>query len=391
LIQTDQSEIGLLVFLVNVQLLFYESMKTRILLFIACFFIGNLIVAQPGNYNRGGTRQPRPMDTILLKNWKPRSSVVVPKTMVEKAKFPAIDVHAHVNASTPEEVAQWVKTMDEVGVEMTVVLTGATGAEFDRLVDLYLKKYPARFQLWCGMDRSAIGKPEFGKQAAAELERCYKMGARGIGEIMEKGGGFSRNPNDKIHPDDPRCDAFWQKAAELKMPVSIHIADHPSCWTPLDNYQERSPSYQNYNQVGKDVLSYEECLNMMERMLARHPKTIFIACHLANEGNDLNELSKRLDKHPNLFLDISARDYEVGRTPKAASKFLAKYPERVLFGTDLNRAKEMYQGWWRLFETADEYIPGRVWWMLYGLELPDKILDHLYRTNAKKILNFTKL
>jgi len=51
----------------------------------------------------------------------------------------------------------------------------------------------------------------------------------------------------------------------------------------------------------------------------------------------------------------------------------------------------MYQGWWRPFETADEYIPGRGWWMLYGLELPDKILDHLYRTNAKKILNFTKL
>jgi hypothetical protein len=28
--------------------------------------------------------------------------------------------------------------MDEVGIETTIILTGATGAKFDQLVDLYL-------------------------------------------------------------------------------------------------------------------------------------------------------------------------------------------------------------------------------------------------------------
>ena len=369
--------------------------KTFYLLLFLSMFSGSFLIAQQTRDQQTRTQQPRPMDTILLRNWKPRSSVVTHVTFVQKSRYPAIDIHSHVNARTREDVAKWVKTMDETGVEMTVVLTGATGANFDKLADLFLKPYPDRFQLWCGLDISNISKPEFSSQAAAELERCYKMGARGIGELMEKGPGFSRNPKDKMHPDDPRMDAFWEKAGELKMPVSIHFADHPSCWTPLDDNQERPPSYQQYNQTGKDVPSYEEVLAIMCRTLERHPQTTFIACHLANEGNDLAELSRKMDKYPNLYLDISARNYEIGRTPRAAAKFITKYSDRVLFGTDLGISSGMYQRWWRLLETDDEYMDGwefnGVWWRLYGLELPDKVLEPLYRGNAKKILNWVKL
>jgi uncharacterized protein len=342
----------------------------------------------------GVNPQPGPMDTILLKDWAPKTSVVVPGTSVAKAKYPVIDVHAHVNARTPEEVAEWVKTMDEVGIEMTVVLTGATGVEFDRLVDLYLKPYPTRFQLWCGIDTTGIDRPDYPQRAAAELERCYRKGARGAGELSDKGWGYGRDhlPRDKrLHPDDPRLDPFWDKLAELKIPANVHIADHPSCWTPLDVYQERTPDYQHFSQWGKDVPSYQELIDMRDRLLARHPKTMFIACHLGNQGNDLVTLSKDLDKYPNLYLDISARDYEVGRAPRAAVKFLTTYRNRVMFGTDMGRAKSMYQSWWRLFETADENMPGRVWWRYYGLDLSAPALDALYRGNARKLLNWQKL
>ena len=39
-------------------------------------------------------------------------------------------------------------------------------------------------------------------------------------------------------------------------------------------------------------------------------------------------------------------------------------------------------------ETADENMPGRVWWRYYGLDLPAPALDALYRGNAKKLLNW---
>lgn len=339
----------------------------------------------------GVSAGPGPMDAIRVKDYAPRSSVVTKETFVPKAKYPAIDSHVHVVGKTPAEVSEWVRTMDEVGMETSIVLTGATGAVFDDLVELLPRAYPGRFLLYCGMDRTDIDKPDYSKRAVAELVRCFNKGARGVGEISDKGWGFTRDknlPRDKrLHPDDPRLDAFWEKCAELKMPVNLHVADHPSCWTPLDVYQERSPDYQHFNQYDKDVPSYEELLDKRNRTLEKHPKTIFLACHLGNQGNDLEKLSQAMDKYPNLYLDTSARDYELGRTPRSSARFLTKYKDRIVFGTDQGRAKSMYQIHWRLFETADEYIVGRVGWRYYGLELPAPVLESLYRGTAKRIFN----
>jgi predicted TIM-barrel fold metal-dependent hydrolase len=329
--------------------------------------------------------KPGPMDDILLKDYAPVSSVVAKVTRIEEAKYPAIDAHTHILAKTPKEVAEWVKTMDEVGIETSVILTGATGDKFDKLVALYLTAYPGRFLLFCGMYDANVEQKDYPQRAIAELERCYKKGARGVGEWIDKGSGYSSG---KLHPDDERLDPFWEKCAELKIPVSFHIADHPSAWQPIDVYQERTPDFQHFNRYGKDGLSYEELLQVRNHTIQKHPRTIFIACHLANEGNDLERLSNLLDRYPNLYLDIAARDYELGRTPRAALKFLTNYSNRVLFGTDMSREKNMYQAWWRLLESEDEFIVGRVWWRYYGLGLPDSVLEALYRTNAKKILNW---
>lgn len=141
----------------------------------------------------------------------------------------------------------------------------------------------------------------------------------------------------------------------------------------------------------KDVPSYEELPAIRNRSLARCPKTIFIACNPGNHGNDLTALSKILDTYPNLYLDISACDYEVGRTRRTAVKVLMKYRNRILFGADIGRGKRMFRAWRQLFETADEYIPGRVSWRYYGLELAVPVLESLDRGTAKNIMNWEKL
>ena len=41
--------------------------------------------------------------------------------------------------------------MDQVGVEVSVVQTTATGDEFDRQADLFFKPHPDRFQVYCGL------------------------------------------------------------------------------------------------------------------------------------------------------------------------------------------------------------------------------------------------
>ncbi len=335
------------------------------------------------------------MDRILLKDYRPGSSLEIPETHVPKARFPAIDVHAHAYAQTPAEIAQWVRTMDTTGVEHTVVLTGATGARFDTLIEAFVRPYPNRIQTYCGIDTTDVDAADYPQRAVAELVRCYRKGARGVGEVSDKGsgltGGAMRPRDRRLHVDDPRLDPFWSTCAELNIPVNLHIADHPSCWTPPDERQERSPSFQRFNQYGRDVPSYEALLDKRDRLLAKHPKTTFIACHLSNQGNDLSALSKVLDRFPNLYIDISARAYELGRQPRTAAKFLARYADRALFGTDQGLDPTMYEAWWRLFETADEYMPGPNWWRHYGLALPDSVLQPLYRDNAKRLLNWERV
>ena len=46
---------------------------------------------EPAATKYGIEVQPGPMDSILLKDYKPTSSLVVPRTNIEKAKYPAID------------------------------------------------------------------------------------------------------------------------------------------------------------------------------------------------------------------------------------------------------------------------------------------------------------
>ena len=52
---------------------------------------------------------------LLLKNYRPVSIYHTPRTEVAKAAYPVIDMHSHDYAATPEEIAQWVVTMDAVG------------------------------------------------------------------------------------------------------------------------------------------------------------------------------------------------------------------------------------------------------------------------------------
>lgn len=353
-----------------------------------------------GEWNGPGVNPgPGPMDDVLLKNYAPRSTVVSQRTKVSKARFPVIDVHSHHyarekgKASVRDQIATWVETQKEVGIEKTVILSMTTGESFDKLVGLYLDPYPDQFLLYCGLENKEIEAEDYPERAVKELVRCYEMGARGIGELSDKGYGYTRDeklkPEERLHPEDDRLDPFWRKAAELDLPVITHISDHPSAWTPPDVFQERTPIFQQYNKYGGSGETYEEILKHIPAVVQKHPETTFIACHIANLGNDLQRVSAWLDRFPNLYLDISARDYELGRTPRASKKFIEKYEDRLLFGTDMGMDKSMYQAWWHLLESDDEYMTGRVWWPYYGLDLSEGSLEALYRGNAKRLLNWT--
>jgi len=330
--------------------------------------------------------------TILLKDYRPRSIYKIPVTQIEKAKYPIIDMHSHPYAKTETEISTWLKNMDQVGVEKTMILTMATGQEFDGINAKY-SKYPERFEVWCGFDLAGYNKPGFGPAAVKELERCHEAGACGIGEIHDKGQGLRSGKSNApgMHPDDPRMDAIWEKAAELRMPISLHVADPIWMYQPMDEHNDGLMNAYEWRLDNQpNIVKLAGMIEILEHTLTRHRNTTFIACHFANLDYDLNHLGEVLDRNPNLYADISARYAETAPIPRFASQFYEKYAGRLVYGTDMGLDQEMYRVTFRILESQDEHFyetdQFAYHWPLYGLGLNDEILKQVYRENAARLL-----
>lgn len=331
-------------------------------------------------------------ETILLKDYRPKSIYRVPVTQIEKAKFPIIDMHSHPYAKTPQEIDEWVRNMDEVGVEKTMILAMAAGKEFDEIQKKY-SKHPSRFEVWCGLDFSGHDRPGFPASAIRELERCHQAGARGVGEIHDKGQGLrsGKSTAPKMHPDDPPMDAVWEKCGELGMPVSLHVADPIWMYQKMDRHNDglmNAYYWRLDNQPG--IVDLSGMVDILERTVARHRKTTFIACHFANLDSDLGRLGEVLDRNPNLYADIAARYAETAPIPRFTAAFYAKHADRLVYGTDMGLDKAMYRITFRILESFDEHFyeieQFSYHWPLNGLGLKDEILKQVYRENAAKLL-----
>jgi len=331
-------------------------------------------------------------ETILLKNYRPKSLFKIPVTQIDKAKFPIIDMHSHPYAKTPQQIDQWLRNMDQVGVQKTVILAMATGTEFDGIYRQY-SKYPDRFEIWCGLDFTGYNSPGFPATAVKELERCRHLGALGVGEIHDKGGGLSSGNSKapRMHPDDPRMDAVWNKCAELGMPVSLHVADPIWMYQKMDNTNDGLMNAYKWRLDNKpNIVDLPGMIDIFDRTLAKHRSTTFIACHFANLDYDLTRLGVMFERNPNLYADISARYAETAPIPRFASSFYAKYADRLVYGTDMGFDLPMYHITFRILESFDEHFyeidQFGYHWSLNGFGLNDDILKQLYQTNAAKIL-----
>ena len=143
---------------------------------------------------------------------------------------------------------------------------------------------------------------------------------------------------------------------------------------------------------GRTLPSFEQLVTERDNLFRKHPKTTFICAHMANDAEDLAEVGRWLDSYPNMYVDIDARISELGRQPYSARRFLTKYQDRVMFGTDTVPSRDAYRMYYRFLETDDEYFdPARGhhtqgFWMIYGVFLPKDVLEKLYHKNAERLL-----
>jgi predicted TIM-barrel fold metal-dependent hydrolase len=338
---------------------------------------------------------------LLLSDFIPESELRVEEHITETPKFPVIDFHGHYGSvmkdDSPEKsLADTVAFLKKYGIRRAVNLDGHNG-EIQEKVIRRSEPYGDFFITFASIDVKKADDADFDSYVRETLKKSKENGIQGIKCWKSFGLGVKDKNGKYLRPDDPRYNVLWETAAELKLPVLIHIADPVAFFHPSDRYNERleqqirNPDWA-FNTPG--FYKFEELMEMQERLIERNPKTTFIVAHCGSHPENLGYVSDYLDRYPNMNVDIAARIVELGRQPYTSRKFFTKYQDRILFGTDGCPLWGIFPYYYRFLETRDEYFdysenkkPQQGRWRIYGIGLEDEILKKVYYQNAERLLN----
>lgn len=363
---------------------------------------GNATAIQPGEECPPGTTEIRPRSCMApqtpapsILDYRPKSTLVATEHLVPRAKYPAIDFHGHPQGllGSEEGLTRLGDALDSLNVRIMISADNSSG---DRLKTTAAsvkgsQRMKDRVRILAGINFQNVG-PGWAEKAVKQLEEDVANGAVGIGEIPKSLGISIKKPDgSRLKIDDPELDPIWDAAARLKLPVFIHTADPQEFFKPIDNSNERWLELSLFpeRRYPQDRFpSFETLSAERDNMMRKHPKTTFVVAHMAWYANDLGKLSKMMDEFPNMYTEIGAVLYDIGRQPRNSRDFFLKYQDRILFGKDSFQPEE-YPYYWRVFETRDDYFDYyrnyHAFWKLYGIDLPDSVLKKVYFQNALKI------
>src|SRR3954469_3965815 len=357
---------------------------------------------KPGESCPPGMTEVRPRSCMRpeeaapsILDYRPRSTLVAPTHLVPKARYPAIDFHGHPQGmlGSVESLARLGSDLDGLNVRMIIVANNISADPLKRITAT-INSSPAmkdRVRVLAGINFQNVG-PGWAQRAVAQLEADVAAGAVGIGEIGKEFGQTIRKANgSRLALDDPELDPIWQAAARLKLPVFIHTGDPQEFYQPVNFTNERWLELELF--PGRRVEparhpNFDELMKERDNLFRRNPKTTFVAAHMGWHANDLGRLGRMLTEMPNVYVDVGAVLYDIGRQPRASHDFFVKFQDRILFGKDAYQPEE-YPYYWRVFETNDDYFDYyrgyHAFWKLYGIGLPDEVLKKVYYKNALKI------
>lgn len=342
-------------------------------------------------------------ERLLLEDFLPQSQLVLPEHHVERARFPAIDAHNHLrwlsrDADDRSEVPPQllIEALDRHNVHGIVDLDGFVGGRLDYALDVIKAQFPERVAVLAALDWSVCSHARWPAALVEQFTQAVARGADGL-KVPKNLGLRYRDEADRLIPvDDPRLSDLWDAVAEAGVCVLIHVADPVAFFRPLDGRNERWDELHlrpEWSWYGPEFPSFEALMDQLLRLVSRHPRTLFQVAHVGSYAENLGWVADELLRpHPNVYCDISERIAELGRQPHAARKFLIEFQDRVLFGTDRPPLGPWYPYYFRFLETFDDYFPhgpevpprqGR--WNIYGVGLPDPVLEKLYRGNALRL------
>lgn len=342
---------------------------------------------------------------LPLAAYTPQSQRRATETEVPRPAVPVVDVHNHLGrwlndgGWTFPDVGELVATMDECGVETVVNLDGMWGDEVSANTERYDAAYPGRFLTFAQLDWALVAEADGARQLTRSLDESVARGARGLKVWKNLGLTVRDGSGELVRPDDPRVVEVIAYAGSLGLPVLIHTADPIAFFAPADATNERLEELAEMPEwwFGDPdrFPTFDALLDAHAALVLACPGTQFIGAHAGCAAEDLDRVEALLAAAPHYAIDTAGRMAELGRQPRRTAALVERFPDRVLFGTDVYPATaEAYRLHYRFFESADESfdydpgsdVPGQGRWTVSGLDLAPDQLAAVYRDNARRLL-----
>jgi predicted TIM-barrel fold metal-dependent hydrolase len=325
-----------------------------------------------------------------------------------------VDFHAHFDPRYPEAA---LRRMDEAGISVAMNFSGGSPRAVPYSIDTE-KSSKGRLRFFCTIPWTHMEySSDFVGDVVGYLGQCKSAGALGL-KIPKVLGLGVPDPatGGLLAVDDPWLDPIFEEAARLDMPVAMHIGDPKAFFEPCTPDNERFEELSmgpEWCFADRTVFpAWEDLFAAFIRRVARHPRTTIVGVHFGNDPEEPLRVGRMMREHPNLWIDTASRIPEIGRRPPdEVRSVILEFPERVVFGSDLQIGPDMvvlgagppdvtqadverfWRSTWRYFETSDGDIPsptpiqGR--WNVKGIELPRENLERLYHGNAERLLHLT--
>jgi len=326
--------------------------------------------------------------------------------MVSLKEFPKIDAHIHFNANRDH----LLQMAEDYGFSLVSINTEVP--EFppinaqQQLILSHRNKTDVDLNYATTVSTENVFADGWADQAIAKIENDLNNGAIGVKFWKNIGMSVQRPNGDFLKLDDEELEPVFAYLEDQNIPVLGHQGEPKNCWLPIDEMTVKSdreyfsghPEYHMYKH--NEYPDYWDHIKARDHILERHPSLNFVGLHLASLEWNIEEVMERLDQFPNLMVDLAERIthlyYQTADDRQQMIDFFTNYQDRIIYGTDIiddpdstpqEIRTDLENRWtthWQFFTTDDEMYSPQVDSSFRGLDLPETILEKLYRTNAIK-------
>lgn len=327
-------------------------------------------------------------------------------TMEDYSKVEKFDVHEHINTYNP----YFINYAKENNFRLLSLNVGAPGyptiPEQQQYTLAHLKNFKPDFAYATTFDINGFEDSNWQAKTLAYLKASFDSGAIGVKVWKNVGMEYKTKAGKFVMVDDPRLDTIFDFIEKNNKTLVGHLGEPKNCWLPIEKmtvkndqtYYKGHPQYHMF--LHPEFPSYEDQVNARDHMLEKHPNLRFDGAHLGSLEWDVDELAKRLDKFPNMAVDMAARishlEYQSLKDNKKVRDFFIKYQDRLLYATDMEidekmdttaAKKEAHDVWtnnWKFFTSNELMNAPELTEKFKGLHLPKEVIDKIYRKNAQK-------